>query len=431
MPDKSTSFFDNFFLSGHTFNKNEVLLKFKVKVLNTILLVMAFFTFMFAVLSSLGLNPIGQIQTFVNYLLVVAAVILIIRLRYSKKLYTQTAYLLYTSAYIDFLSALIFVDNDEFRIIWFYLLVFASYITGGIRAGNIFSIISIVTVLSASYFIELHLSQTAIISSVLGLIIASLFIRSYTKKIIDFEQELTENKELMITQSRFAAMGEMMSMIAHQWRQPLSTITLTISQEKIKYMLESKESDEYIKVLDKISDTMIYLSDTVEDFQTYFKPEKTSKKVTTTQIINRVKQLLETRFFLEKINININSFKNQEIYTYESELIQVLINIINNAVDVLVERDISNKNIWIKIDYDEKNVSIQIEDNGGGIDDSIIHKIFEPYFSQKSKSGTGLGLYMSKMIIEKHIEGNISVANSSRGACFSISIPKKLTPLSS
>lgn len=428
MEPKQTSIFSNLLESGHSFESDEILLKFQYKVLNTILLVMAIFTFIFAFLSSLGLNPIGIIQTIVNYLLVIGAVFLIIRLRGPKTLYLHTCYLLYGFAFIDFVSALMFVPHDEFRIIWFYLLVFAAYITGGVRAGNVVSVVSIITVLLINFFYELtNISQTGIISSVLGLIIMSLFVRAYTKKIVDFEKAIVEQEYLMISQSRFAAMGEMMSMIAHQWRQPLSTTTLMITKERIKSMIAGKEPDEYDKILDHISDTMVYLSDTIDDFQTYFKPDKTTEEVAASVLIERALTFIEARMIMAKVKVHVEKCDDDLLKSYANEVVQVLMNIINNAIDVLIERKDDDRQIWVRTDCSDESIVIKIEDNGGGIEDAILGKIFDPYFSEKSKNGTGLGLYMAKMIIEKHIGGMLSANNTSKGACFSITLPRVLT----
>ena len=424
MLKKLKTYLSDLLVSGHSFEKEEVLLKFQYKVINTILFVMASFTFIFAVLSSLGLNPLGEVQTIVNYGLVISAVIIVIRLRGDKSRYLQSAYLMYSAAFMNFVSALLFVPHDEFRIIWFYLLVFAAYITGGVRAGNIVSIFSIITVMVSSAFYELYLSQAAIVSSILGLIIASLFIRAYTKKIIDFEREITEHERVMLTQSRLAAMGEMMSMIAHQWRQPLSTTTLMITNERFKSMVAGKEPSECDEILEKISDTMIYLSDTIDDFQTYFKPGKVTEEIAVYALIERVRHFTKARLLQAKVQLHNNACENELIKTYPNEVVQVLINIINNAADVLMEKNSGERNIWMRTRCDESNVMISIEDNGGGIDKDIIEKIFEPYFSTKSKNGTGLGLYMSMMIIGNYVNGSLDVVNTENGACFTVTLAK-------
>jgi len=426
MFNKTSSFYNNLFTSYHTFDDNEILLKFKYKVLNTILLVMAFFTFLFATFSVLDINPLGKTQTITNYILVAISIILIFLLRGPKSRYVAITYVMYFSAYLAFLSALFFVPNDEFRIIWFYLLIFAAYITGSIRAGNIVGIVSISTIILVHFTYGLNLSTVGTVTAVIGLVIACLFFRAYTKKIIDFEQEIIEQKQFMISQSRFAAMGEMLSMIAHQWRQPLSTTTLLIAEERVKMMMNDKEQNDYSQMLDRISDTLLYLSDTIDDFQTYFKPEKTIQHIDISVLVQRIKQYVEPRLSMTSIKFKIDESDCKYINTFTNELLQSIINIINNAIDILIERKIEDPKISITFEDSKDDLSIFINDNGGGIEDDIIDKVFEPYFSSKSKNGTGLGLYMAKMIIEQHINGQLSVKNSSEGSSFNIVIPKNI-----
>lgn len=461
-------FFTNLLESGHTFHDNEILLKFQYRVLNTILLVIIFFASSFALSSALGLNPLGHVHTLTNVFYAVSSALIMVWMRGPKTRYLQCAYLMYFVSMIDFISALIYVPHDEFRIIWFYLVVFAAYITGGVRAGNVLAFLSLAVILTVNAFVELHLSVTAIISSTVGLLIASILFRSYTKKIVDFEEtliaqkrtlqhfnsnleavvrqktaelhelnasleakveekvaKLAEQEELMIAQSRLAAMGEMLSMIAHQWRQPLSTTTLMITNEQLKGIMEGREPDARDDMLQKISDTMIYLSDTIDDFQTYFKPEKQCETIVACAMLERAAQFSETRLKLSRIAIEIECHDEGEIETYVSELLQVLINIINNAIDAMVTNRQENRRLRITANGDDAWLTIAIEDNGGGIDPEVLPKIFEPYFSTKSKNGTGLGLYMSKMIVEQHISGQIGVANTQEGARFEVQVPRK------
>lgn len=424
MKQKQNILFEDFFLSGHTFTNDETLLKYQFKTLNMVLLVVAIFGFIFSTISVLDINPLGIIQTTTNYILVVVMLFSMIWLRGSKKRYNRATYIMYIACFLDFLIAFIFVPDDEFRMIWFYLLAFSAYITGGVRAGNIIIIASVLVIILGNIFIDLQISQKAVISSILGLFIAMLFFRSYTNKIFNYEKEITEQKSLMITQSRFAAMGEMMSMIAHQWRQPLSTTTLMIANERVKSMMKNKEPTQHDKILEKISDTMVYLSDTIDDFQTYFKPEKATQKIDIKSLIQRVKQFTDSRLFVAKVKLHIEEYENEFIEIYVNEVVQAILNICNNAIDILEETNVDNRNIWIKIKNKKESLIIYIEDSGGGIDEEIIEKIFDPYFSNKSKNGTGLGLYMAKMIIETHILGTLNVVNTSRGACFIIKLPK-------
>jgi C4-dicarboxylate-specific signal transduction histidine kinase len=309
--------------------------------------------------------------------------------------------------------------------IWFFLLIFAAYVTGGgIYTGDIVGSISILTILVVNSIYGLNLSSVGVTTAVLAMIMATLFFRSYTKKIMDFEKDLIEQKQLMITQSRFAAMGEMISMIAHQWRQPLSTTTLLITQERVKLMMDEKQNNPSIEILDKISDTMVYLSDTIDDFQTFFKPGKSKEKIAVDELIGRIQNFVQARLSTSGVALNIEKCEEAEVETYVNRLVQSIINIINNAVDALLENNISNPRISISFEASHDHLSIFIEDNAGGIDAEIVEKIYEPYFSTKSKNGTGLGLYMSKMIIEQHIKGSLSVENTTNGARFKIVLPR-------
>jgi C4-dicarboxylate-specific signal transduction histidine kinase len=217
----------------------------------------------------------------------------------------------------------------------------------------------------------------------------------------------------------------MMSMIAHQWRQPLATASLMISNAQIKTMLSGKEPNESDEILEKISETLTYLSDLIDNFQTYFKPNKLPENVSAKTMIDHMENILKTRLKLENVSLHIEQARSGLfIETYASEVVQVLINIMNNAIDAQKEKHIEDRHIWLHVFDDEENFIITIEDNAGGIPKEIIKQVFDPYFSTKAKNGTGLGLYMAKMIIEKHIGGSLSVANTFKGAQFMIVIPK-------
>ena len=236
--------------------------------------------------------------------------------------------------------------------------------------------------------------------------------------------EVHEQQEMLITQSRLAAMGEMLSMIAHQWRQPLSTTTLRISQLQIKSMLEDKGSDERDALLEEVSDTLVYLSDTIDDFQTYFKPDNKSEDVNIASVTERAKGFVKARTDIYDIDVVCEGDNEVSIETFPNELIQVLINILNNAVDVLVSSKTKCKEIFIEVGQSDEEVSITIRDSGSGIEEHLLERIFEPYFSTKSENGTGLGLYMVKMIVHEHMGGKIFAQNSSKGGAeFCIVLP--------
>ncbi len=236
--------------------------------------------------------------------------------------------------------------------------------------------------------------------------------------------QLKAQEKMLISQSRLAAMGEMMSMIAHQWRQPLATTTLMITNYNLKSMLAGDERDERDEIMAKISDTLIYLSDTVDDFQTYFKPETHTEETSINHIVRRAVQFSEPRLKQYNIKIELKCDETLHIQTYVNEMVQVVINILNNAVDALNVGNIENKRILIETQENGEEIILSISDNGGGIAEEMIEKVFEPYFSSKGKNGTGLGLYMAKMIIDKHAHGKISVENNKEGATFNITFAK-------
>jgi C4-dicarboxylate-specific signal transduction histidine kinase len=237
------------------------------------------------------------------------------------------------------------------------------------------------------------------------------------------ENEITKVKEqekMLIAQSRLAAMGEMMSMIAHQWRQPLATSTLMITNYKIDAMINTKERDKRDEILDDISDTLIYLSETIDDFQTYFKPDKNKDSCELHKLVERATNFSKARLQNYGVSLHVRCEEALHVQTYYNELVQIIMNIINNAIDAIIESQSSKKEIFITCKQEDKHSFIEISDSGGGISDEVIEHIFEPYFSTKGKNGTGLGLYMAKMIIKKHIDGDIKVKNIKGGARFSI-----------
>ncbi len=237
--------------------------------------------------------------------------------------------------------------------------------------------------------------------------------------------ELQEKNALLLNQSRHAAMGEMISMIAHQWRQPLSAITATVGSLQVKIGMDKYDKDFFYEQLDKLNSFSQHLSETIEDFRYFFKSNKQKEMFNLKKTIESSLKLTEGIFKKENIKIETDLDEKVEISSFENELMQVLVNILKNAHDALVSNKVKEPKIIIKM-FEEaaESVKIIIEDNAGGIPDDIIDKIFEPYFSTKSKNGTGLGLYMSKSIIEEHCKGSIEAVNVNGGARFIIGMKK-------
>ena len=235
--------------------------------------------------------------------------------------------------------------------------------------------------------------------------------------------EIANKDTILFKQSRLASMGEMINNIAHQWRQPLNRINISLAV--IKKVVEDKyENTEFLSKKIKDSEKNIeYMSQTINDFANFFAPDK---KKNTFNIYNSVKKaitLVDSR--LEDITIHMPEDKNTELYCFENEYIQVMLVILNNAVDNFNQSDIKNKEIQISIKNSSKYSSLIITDNGGGISKKNINFIFDPYFTTKFKNeGTGLGLYMAKMLVENSMQGKLEVFSQNINTRFEITHKK-------
>ncbi len=242
-------------------------------------------------------------------------------------------------------------------------------------------------------------------------------------EMIELRRELLKNKDLMIAQSKQAAMGEMISMIAHQWRQPISVISMSINNLLIDIELGELSEDGVKECGAEILTETEYLSKTIDDFRNFFKPNKNRELVGLQSIFDDTKNIIGKSLENSGITLLISMDEEIELKIYKSEFLQVLLNLINNAKDALQESDTEDKKIEIKAYREDDFIMFKICDNAGGVEPSIQERIFEPYFSTKlEKNGTGLGLYMCKIIVDKNLLGKIWLKNSPKGACFMIKL---------
>ncbi|DAB38776.1 MAG: hypothetical protein A2023_02275 [Sulfuricurvum sp. GWF2_44_89] len=244
---------------------------------------------------------------------------------------------------------------------------------------------------------------------------------------VTIQDDVTERNmkdRLFLMQTRQAQMGEMLSMIAHQWRQPLAIMSALMSRQKINIMLDRFSQEDIVKSFDEMEAQVQHLSHTITDFKDFFKPDKQTAKTKSSLIVSKTLELVEHTLMNKNIKVDVEHLYDDEYQTYENELIQVMLNLIKNAQDVFEEKGVKNPRIVIRSEQSEGHVMISVEDNGGGIAPEIIDTLFSPYASTKKENGTGLGLYMSKTIIEEHCHGSIGVENTQEGARFSLRFPR-------
>jgi len=250
-------------------------------------------------------------------------------------------------------------------------------------------------------------------------------VQDITKEYILRQNQLTQEK-LILEQTKNAQMGEMIGNIAHQWRQPLSVISTAATGMKIQKEYGLLSDEEFDELCDGINENAQFLSNTIDTFRDYIKEKKELKEVVLQDRINYAINIIESTIKNSHIKLinNVNNIEPIKITLVVGELSQVIINLFNNAKDALLQNNIDNKVIKIDLVKKDNKAIITIEDNGGGIPNNIISKIFDPYFTTKHKSqGTGLGLHMSRDIIEQQLNGKLYAKNSNDGAVFTIEIP--------
>lgn len=236
-----------------------------------------------------------------------------------------------------------------------------------------------------------------------------------------------KQQEELINQSRFAAMGEMISMIAHQWRQPLNNIMLNATT--IENMVENKKivRTEFNKTIYNIYNTVDYMNKTIEDFRNFVKKDDQKREFKVVDLVLKPKTFIESELRQHNINfeLKLDIDESETINISSSKFIQVVMNIYKNAIDAIVQKKIEKPFIKVNISKKENNYIFMIYDNAGGIPANIINRVFEPYFSTKAKNGTGIGLYMCKKIMNEYFNGNITVDNNDFGASFKIYLDMK------
>ena len=270
------------------------------------------------------------------------------------------------------------------------------------------------------------LASSTLIKNENGKLLRLFIFENITKqKKLEFED--IENSKILAQQAKMAEMGEMIGAIAHQWRQPLNAINAAAIKLNFSSSLNILDNNEINEKTKFIENQSLKMSETINDFMNFFKPSKDKEYFIASNIYKKIIDFLEPQLKSRGIKASVKGDSDIKIYGFKNEFEHILLNLINNAKDAFENSEKKDKYIVINFDESKEFNTIQVIDNAGGIPDDIIDKIFNPYFTTKEEGkGTGIGLYMTKTIIEKHFNGKIEVLNDKDEAIFIITIPKEL-----
>ena len=254
--------------------------------------------------------------------------------------------------------------------------------------------------------------------------------KKYNRELIDIIDELRhkdkalkEKEAILFQKAKMAEMGEMIANIAHQWRQPLSIINTIVAIAKEKNALSLMNKDELEKKLGEIEKNIVYMSHTIEDFMTFFRPNKEKGRFLISEAVKSALKITFASTDKHNMEVDIEGDEETGVDGYINEYVQVIVSVIFNAKDILLERNTPSPRIVIRYFSEEGQSILEIEDNAGGIEEKYMQRIFEPYFTTKHRAmGTGLGLYIAKMIIENSMDGELGVKNTALGAKFRIGV---------
>ena len=429
----------NFLKSGYYFSKDDNLEYFRFALLNSLIFIVLFFTIVSSFASFVGFITFGDIFEKAIFSYAVLNAILLYVLRKKKSYFTFVVYFSIAGAVFFMFFALFTPKRDEFRLVWFFLLLFAHFILAGKKSGVAFSIFILCSIFTINFYHDLEIPRISWFTFVNSFSIFTGFLYFFIDKIekdsVTLKQfnhklenevkkaviEQNKQEQMLLKQCRLASMGEMIDSIAHQWRQPLMHINIILMnmdraievQKKPKVYLEHKMTE--------VMNLTDYMSETIEDFRSLFKMDKEKVSFDVSQTIHKTLELFNNS--LKNIDVTFDKSKTFLYNGHFNELTQVMMILVSNAFEALNKNAINNKCIVIKIQREDKGLIISIEDNAGGIEEGNMEYIFDPYFTTKeSIGGTGLGLYIAKIIVEQNLKGTLKVENIYQGARFTIGL---------
>ncbi len=248
------------------------------------------------------------------------------------------------------------------------------------------------------------------------------FLKQLDKRILNQTAGISKRDTMLRQQSKMAAMGEMMDAVAHQWKQPLNSLSMMNDMLKDDFH-NNLVNEEYINDIVETTHIQIeHMVNTLNEFRTFFRPSKDPKEFSVKECLQSVEVLMKDELLKNTIDMRLSIEQDISLSGQINEFKHLFLNLISNAIDAFNEKNINNRAITIRIFQKNDNGIIEFEDNAGGIPEHVIHSIFKPNVTTKENSkGTGIGLYMSSQIVEKH-SGIIDVKNTNEGALFTITL---------
>ena len=416
--------------------EQESLEQFRISLLLMMLLSASIGSLVVAIFSSIGILAFSPIYLFGLYLYAVFTFVLYLLVKKDSSYYRIVMHLSIYASVALFTLMLLFVSQDELRMVWFFLVAFSAFILGRKRFGFAVTI-GIFTIVWMLYIYgNIGLSLYGLLTLATALFMFTLFAFYFLLKIENdsallkhrVEVEVAKQQaqeQIMLRKYRMASMGEMIDAIAHQWRQPLAQANMILLS--MDDSIEGDNIDKTIlrKHLTELFGLTAHMSKTIDDFRTLLASDKPKQTFYIEESIAEVLALMNGS--LKGINVEVNLENKTEVLTYKNELMQVLITLLSNSIEALDRNGIVDKYIAVDIVVEIETVTLIVEDNAGGIPEVIEAKIFDPYFTtKKSEGGTGLGLYIVKIIVEESMQGSITQKKGKEGAKFSITLEREV-----
>ncbi|HFU76315.1 MAG TPA: GHKL domain-containing protein [Arcobacter sp.] len=434
-------------ITHHTidFSPQEWLFKHKIEALSFILFFSSFLLLIFTFIryftndiTTAFTDGIGAIVFFLMYLLV----------KKDKKYYDIVSNICAITITVVITIAVAVSNGDLERSIWFFSILVYVYFFRDSKEAT-YWLIALIAIISFIHVLSENSNMVTYFILVFNMILMSVILYFYekikaqeysnlmnqneyleekvalrTKELDEINKHLEErvkeeiNKnilkdKMMVQQNKMAMIGEMIGNIAHQFRQPLSAINATTSVTKFELEMDSIQKDELKTKLNNIENYVHHLSDTIEDFRNFFKEDKEKTTFNLSQSIEKDLFIIESTFLANTIEIIKEYDESIEVSQFRNELTQCILNILNNAKDALRESEVPQKLVFIETKIENNKTKIIIKDNGCGIPESVLPHIFEDKFTTKDDSnGTGIGLFMTKQMIETHMDGKINAKNT-------------------